>query len=111
MNKFSEPIHACCVVMCTFPNAEVASEVSKSLLLENLIACCTMVSESVSMYRWKGNIEQSTEIQCLFKTKESKIEELTLRLSSLHPYEVPEIIVVNGLTTASYSSWIDSCLM
>jgi periplasmic divalent cation tolerance protein len=63
----------------------------------------------MSIYRWKGNIEQSEEALMLMKTVAEKIPALTARIAVLHPYEVPEIITLDiheNEGNPAYLAWI-----
>jgi len=111
MNKFSEAGAQCCVVLCTFPTSEQAVATAELLVKERLIACCTMIPGAISIYAWEGKTVTSNEVQCFFKTSAIRIDQLTLRLSELHPYDVPEIIALDAKTTAPYSSWINAAVM
>ncbi|XP_032855473.1 protein CutA isoform X2 [Tyto alba] len=50
------------------------------------------IAKDLARYFWKGELEESTEILLLVKTRTSKIEELSNYVRSIHPFEIPEII-------------------
>ena len=60
-----------------------------------------------SFYRWKGSVEQEREQQVIIKTTAGRLDALQARLLELHPYEVPEILVVpiDGGSSA-YLTWL-----
>jgi periplasmic divalent cation tolerance protein len=64
-----------------------------------------------SIYRWKEKIETGNETLVFFKLTEDRQAAFQEKLRSLHPYEVPEIILVpvaNGLP--DYLRWVaESC--
>jgi periplasmic divalent cation tolerance protein len=60
-----------------------------------------------SVYRWQGVVEKATEIPLTIKTTASKQANLIERLIALHPYDVPEAIVVPIIGGyAPYLNWV-----
>ena len=60
-----------------------------------------------SIYVWKGGLETADERQLVIKTTRARVDELKVRLIALHPYELPEILVlpvIDGLDR--YLSWV-----
>jgi periplasmic divalent cation tolerance protein len=82
------------MAVTTAPSAEVASALVRELVTRRLVACGTVLPGATSIYRWKGAIEESSEVVVLLKTTGARWEELKATLPSLHPYEVPELIAV-----------------
>ncbi|XP_034153046.1 protein CutA homolog isoform X2 [Esox lucius] len=62
-------------------------------------------------YYWRGEIQESTEILMLVKTRTSKIERLTDYVKSVHPYETPELLTfpVEG-GSLPYMKWMDEAV-
>jgi len=61
-----------------------------------------------SVYRWQGAIQRADEVLLLVKTTRERVEPLTARVASLHPYELPEVVAVEvagGL--AAYLDWVE----
>ncbi|XP_054077014.1 protein CutA isoform X2 [Rissa tridactyla] len=50
------------------------------------------IAKDIARYFWKGELEESTEILLIVKTRTSKIGELSNYVRSIHPFEIPEII-------------------
>ena len=48
----------------------------------------------VSIYRWKGAVEQEAELILVIKTKAQQVDALKARLLELHPYELAEVVVI-----------------
>lgn len=85
----------CVLVLCTLPVATDASSLARALVSERLAACVNVLPPMGSIYRWQGNVEEATERQLLIKTTAARVSTLTARLTELHPYEVPEILVID----------------
>jgi periplasmic divalent cation tolerance protein len=94
------------VVLCTFPDAEKAAEIARTLVSEKLAACVAL-SEVVSIYAWKAEIKGEPEVQAVIKTTADRYDALAKRIIELHPYEVPEVIAIPVLGGhAPYLAWV-----
>lgn len=82
------------VVLVTHPDADGARALARTLVDERLAACVNVVPGLTSIYRWQGKVHEDAEVQLLIKTREGRIGDLKHRVSALHPYEVPEILVL-----------------
>jgi periplasmic divalent cation tolerance protein len=99
------------LILTTFSSEEAARAVIRQLLEQKLIACGTLIPGAKSFYHWKGVIEESAEVLVLLKTNETKAPRCMKRLGELHPYEVPEIILLDPeAVTAPYAAWIKESL-
>jgi periplasmic divalent cation tolerance protein len=95
------------LVLVTFPDLEKARQVGTSLIESQLAACVNLLPAVESIYRWQGQIEQTAEVLAIFKTTAHAIAAFEARLTALHPYEVPEIIVLKPeQVAASYARWV-----
>lgn len=83
------------VALTTFPTAERAGEVARTLVGEGLVACVNIVPGVRSIYAWKGEVCDEAEVLCIVKTRSDRLEALRARLVELHPYEVPELVVLD----------------
>lgn len=99
------------LLLTTFADEAAAATVVRSLLDEHLIACGTLIPGARSIYRWKGAIEESTEVQVILKTSGEKASRCMVRLAELHPYELPEIIELEPTAVSlPYATWIRESL-
>jgi periplasmic divalent cation tolerance protein len=103
----STPVPDIVIVLTTIDSADRAGAVARTLIAERLAACVNVLPEMRSFYRWEGETKAEAEWQLLIKTTAARLEALKQRLHELHPYEVPEFLVlpVSG-GSDSYLRWI-----
>ena len=80
---------------------------AEALIEARLAACVNVLPVMESIYRWKGAIERDRERQMVIKTSRQQVDGLWQRLRDLHPYDVPEFVVlpiVDG--SEPYLRWI-----
>ena len=95
------------IVLTTAANPEEARVLGRALVEEHLAACATLIPAVESIYRWKGNIESSSETMLLLKTGADQLAALETRLRQLHSYEVPEFLVLPFETgSRAYLDWM-----
>jgi periplasmic divalent cation tolerance protein len=95
------------IVLCTFPADEDAVALARALVTERLAACVNILPPMPSIYRWEGNVEVVSEHQLVIKTMQARVETLKQRLNELHPYDVPEILVMHVADGAPpYLEWL-----
>ena len=95
------------VVLTTFPADEDAAALARALVSERLAACVNVLPPMSSTYRWEDNVEVVSEHQLIIKTMSERVESLKVRLNELHPYDVPELLVLpidDG--AATYLEWL-----
>lgn len=94
------------VVLNTCPDETVAARIARELIEAGLAACVTRLPAR-SSYRWEHQIEDEPEVLLVIKTRQSRFADLEMRLKSLHPYDVPEIIALPiGGGAAAYLAWL-----
>lgn len=99
--------HDAVLVLTTIGGESDANTLARTLVEERLAACVNVLPPMSSTYRWKGTIEQDREQQLIIKTTAGRVAALEARLRELHPYEVPEFLVlrVSG-GSAAYLQWV-----
>ncbi len=96
-----------CMVLSTFPTEAKALEVARILVSEHLVACVNLIPKITSVYAWKGQINEETEVLCMMKTEMRLFEQLRARLVALHPYEVPEVVCLKAESVHEpYQQWV-----
>lgn len=95
------------VVLVTAPTSEVASTLVRALVERRLIACGTILPGATSIYRWGGAIEEAREVQLVLKSSAERVPELTAAIIALHPYENPEVLVLDAAGGSEpYLRWV-----
>lgn len=92
-------------VFITTPRGK-GKEIARKLIEERLAACINVASVS-SIYWWQGKIEEDDEDLLVVKTTAARVEELARFLKQIHPYTVPELIVLPIVTgLEDYINWL-----
>lgn len=61
----------------------------------------------VSVYMWKGVVQQDAECQVIIKTIGSRVAEVQAVVSEMHPYDLPELLVVPVIGgDPTYLAWV-----
>lgn len=95
------------IVFTTTETAEDAHQLARELVERHLAACVQIVGPIRSVYRWEGKIESAEEFRCEIKTNAEQWDELERVLSSMHPYDVPEIVAVPlSQLSQPYANWM-----
>ena len=95
------------IVLTTLPADADAGAFAEALVTERLAACVSLGAEMTSVYTWKGAIERTRERQVLMKTVTANVPLIKARLATLHPYDVPELLVLavdDG--SEAYLAWV-----
>ena len=82
------------VLLTTVPPDERGPAIARALVEERLAACVNLVPGVRSIYRWDGAVADDREQLAVIKTRRDRVDALVARLVALHPYEVPEAVVV-----------------
>ena len=103
----SSSISSLAIVLTTLPAEADAAPLARTLVDERLAACVNVIGPMTSIYRWQGQVESEREQQLIIKTHAERVPALEVRLRELHPYELPEFIVIAvGGGSAAYLAWI-----
>lgn len=95
------------IALTTLPADADAAEFGRTLVDERLAACVNLLPVMESIYRWEGKIEFEAERQLIIKTSRDRVSELWDRVRELHPYEVPEFVVISIVDgNEAYLRWI-----
>jgi periplasmic divalent cation tolerance protein len=97
------------VILVTAPDREVALDLARRLVDESLAACGNVVPGITSIFRWEGSVQEDPEALLVLKVHESRVPEIVQRIPELHPYDVPEVLVL-GVEAGfrPYLDWVAS---
>ena len=102
----TQPAQQVAIVLTTFSvgHGEV---VGKVLVEEQLAACVNVLPAMTSIYRWRGAVQQEAEEQMVIKTTADRLGDLEVRLRELHPYDLPEFLVITAdAGSEAYLKWV-----
>jgi periplasmic divalent cation tolerance protein len=109
LRRIKMPEQDVVMVMTNAPDLLLAKRIAHLLIEEQLAACVNIGTPMLSVYSWKGEIEGAEEIPMIIKTTTNKQHAMIERLVELHPYDVPEAVVlpvVDGY--GPYLDWVRS---
>ena len=97
------------LVVMTTPNVDVAERIVRGLVDEGVVACGNILPGARSIYRWQGGVESESETIVLLKTTVAQVPRLLQRAPELHPYDVPELLVVDVTDGhPPYLRWVET---
>lgn len=103
----SELSHQPMVVLTTLPTTHDAEAFLTALLAQRLIACGTVGAPLRSVFRWDGRVDHTLELPVTLKTTRDRLQALEAAVHALHPYQVPEWLVMPvEQTSGAYGRWM-----
>jgi len=95
------------VVLVTAPPGDPAADIARRLVDERLAACANVVPGIRSIYRWQGKVCDDAEDLLVIKTTVDRVDALVDRVREIHPYDVPEVLVLPvEAGAAAYLDWV-----
>jgi periplasmic divalent cation tolerance protein len=94
------------LILTTMPDDDRAEALARTLVAERLAACVNVHGPMISTYRWKGAVEREAERQIVIKTGRDRRAAVEARLRELHPYELPEFVVIDVTASVAYGGWV-----
>jgi periplasmic divalent cation tolerance protein len=82
------------VVLVTVPDPGKGAGIARALVEEGLAACGNVVPGIRSIYRWNGVVQDEAEALLVLKSERRLVAAMKARLPELHPYQVPELLVL-----------------
>lgn len=104
-------MNACITLILTsIDDHSRAEELAKALVKAHLAACVQISAAGSSVYRWQDGVAQEQEHYLQIKTTPEQAAAVVEWLQQHHPYEIPEIVRLDGETTNAYGVWLrESC--
>ena len=95
------------VILSTCETEVDARRIASHLIERRLAACVNIMPGATSVYRWKGAIETASEWMLIIKSRRDLVAKIEHEFASVHPYEVPELVVLPILDgSKAYLAWL-----
>jgi len=95
------------VAFITAPDLQTGNGIARALVEERLVACVNLLPGIRSVYRWEGAIEEDAEVLLVVKTRADRAGDLVKRVAELHPYELPEVVMLPAVGgNPAYLDWV-----
>ncbi len=96
-------------VYVTAPNRNSALALARKMVESRLAACANVVDGAISIYWWRGKMEEAVEAVIIAKTVSENLAELIARVKEWHEYSCPCVVawpIVAG--NPDYLDWISA---
>ncbi len=96
------------VCLTTVGKESTAKKIAIFLVRKKLVACVNILPKATSVYSWKGKVCQDREWVLLMKTTQKRVQVLEKQLLQIHPYELPEFVVLPVIGgSQKYLKWVE----
>jgi periplasmic divalent cation tolerance protein len=95
------------LVLITTSTRDEAAKIAAALVDEHLAACVSIVPEVRSFFVWEDKTRDEQETLLICKSRMRRMEQLIVRVKSLHSYTVPEVIALPIIAgSRDYLDWM-----
>jgi len=94
------------IILTSIDDKSAAGKLAHGLIEARLAACVQVSAKGVSVYRWQGRVQDSVEYYLSIKTCAETEAKAVDWLEKHHPYDVPEIICLQGAAAQAYRDWL-----
>ena len=94
-------------ILTSVDSLEYAKSIAQQLIQQHL-AGCVQQTTGLSTYQWDDSIEYSHEYYLHIKTHPDLKDQVIAWLETNHPYDTPEIIVLDSSSSQAYGDWLYS---
>ena len=96
------------VVQTTVATKPQATRLARRMV-DSRLAACVQVTPIRSVYRWKGRMTTAGEYLLSAKTRPALARDLTQLILQVHPYELPELVVLPvAAASNAYRRWVQA---
>ena len=108
--------HPIGIILTSVDDASTAKTLARGLIEQQLAACVQISAAGTSVYRWaKDNqesaVQESDEYYLSIKAPLERCDEIIAWLKRQHPYDTPEIIVLEAQAAKDYADWVGKTTM
>lgn len=94
-------------VFTTINDRKKAEDIAESVVVKRLAACVQITGPVTSVYRWEGKVNKEEEWLLIIKSSKELYGKLEKEIKEIHPYDVPEILVMPVLDgNRDYLEWL-----
>ncbi|NDJ54793.1 MAG: divalent-cation tolerance protein CutA [Chloroflexi bacterium] len=94
-------------ILTTTEYKDDASKIARQVVEGRLAACVQIIGPITSTYWWDDAVQEDEEYLCLIKSRADRVAQLKQTIAEVHPYDVPELLVVPVLDGGTdYLEWI-----
>lgn len=93
--------------LTTCDNEDVAVRIATELVERGLAACVKIDPNVRSIYKWKDELQDHSEVRLMVKFSSSKADAIEAFIKANHPYGIPEWIVLRPEHVCQkYLDWV-----
>ncbi|MEM9810378.1 MAG: divalent-cation tolerance protein CutA [Pseudomonadota bacterium] len=95
------------VIIVTTVDSKATAQAMARRMVEERLAACVQILSCESHYVYEGRQEATNEWRLEMKTTEAAQDRLMARVEEVHPYDVPEVIVLPMMSASqAYAEWV-----
>src|ERR1700674_4916715 len=96
------------IVLTTAGSVDEARRIAEALVDRKLAGCVNIVPKILSIYRWRGKVEDAEEWMLIIKPP-GAFERVRDAITEMHSYEVPECISISIEDgSPAYLQWLEN---
>ncbi len=82
------------------------AEKTANHLIDTKLAACVEIYPVTNFYVWKDEKVKAQEISGVIKTEDGMFEKIKEAIEKILPYEIPQIIKLEGTANKKYLEWV-----
>ncbi|MDQ6971569.1 MAG: divalent-cation tolerance protein CutA [Mariprofundaceae bacterium] len=94
------------IILTSLDDASMAKKLARRLVEKRLAACVQINGPGCSVYHWHGELQETDEYFLSIKALPEHQDEIIRWLERHHPYDTPEVIVLQGQAAKAYADWV-----
>ncbi|MDQ6966596.1 MAG: divalent-cation tolerance protein CutA [Mariprofundaceae bacterium] len=107
------------IILTSVDDASMAKSLARGLIAAHLAACVQISPAGTSIYRWteddssgdsksdqQREIQEASEYYLSIKAPMHRINEIISWLQRQHPYDTPEIVILEAQAASAYAEWV-----